>query len=534
MSARLRLPARLPELFADDRALLARFAERGDDAAFAALVKRHGGMVLGVCRRAVRDAHLAEDAFQAVFLVLSRNPQAAARATSVAGWLFGIARRVGLAARRHEQRREKRERRATEPRPSESTHEWDDLLRVVDEELAKIPEANRAALIACFLREQTHDEAARELGWSLSTLRRRLDRGKELLRARLTRRGATLSAGLFAGLLAPSSASAVPRELAARAGQEALASSVALNLAGTALALGNLVPALLAMLVVAGIAMVFGRPEAPAATVSNREDASGINSVPAPSREWVTVVGQVLFPENREVPERREIAKTDGFVKDAECCFADGRRLFFDNAIIEPKTRAIANAVVWLRPDLEAPKASFPLEKIHPKLAKAEAKERTIDVVECQFRPRITVARAGDKLLFENTAPLATNVRYNITEKGPGAKFGEFNVLLAAKTGSTKSPGALERGNLPDIFSSSIYPWMKGYVWAFDHPYAAVTDAQGKFSIPNAPIGTWRLAIWHEEFGFSGNSTGTVVKIADGPDGTTDLGKREFKIKDTE
>ena len=81
---------------------------------------------------------------------------------------------------------------------------------MLDEELAALPDEYRSPLIACFLREQTQDEAARQLGWSLSTLRRRLDRGKELLRARLTRRGATLSAGLFAGVLAPSAAAAVP------------------------------------------------------------------------------------------------------------------------------------------------------------------------------------------------------------------------------------------------------------------------------------------------------------------------------------
>src|SRR5215207_6100703 len=107
MSARVRLPNPLAAL--DDRALLARFARERDQPAFEQLVKRHGGLVLGVCRRAVRDRHLAEDAFQAVFLVLARDPRRAAEAASVGGWLFGVARRVGLAARRHELRREKRE-----------------------------------------------------------------------------------------------------------------------------------------------------------------------------------------------------------------------------------------------------------------------------------------------------------------------------------------------------------------------------------------------------------------------------------------
>jgi RNA polymerase sigma factor (sigma-70 family) len=108
MSVRLRLPNPLSAL--DDRALLARFADECDQPAFEQLVKRHGGLVLGVCRRAVRDRHLAEDAFQAVFLVLARNPRRAAEATSVGGWLFGVARRVGLAARRQEERRERARR----------------------------------------------------------------------------------------------------------------------------------------------------------------------------------------------------------------------------------------------------------------------------------------------------------------------------------------------------------------------------------------------------------------------------------------
>src|SRR5262245_64972015 len=107
MPVRVRLPNPLTAL--DDRALLARFAEEHDQPAFEQLVKRHGGLVFGVCRRAVRDRHLAEDAFQAVFLVLARAPDRAVEATSVGGWLFGVARRVGLAARRHELRRAKRE-----------------------------------------------------------------------------------------------------------------------------------------------------------------------------------------------------------------------------------------------------------------------------------------------------------------------------------------------------------------------------------------------------------------------------------------
>src|SRR5262245_46635841 len=107
----VRFPLLNPFAALDDRALLTRFADACEQPAFGQLVKRHGGLVFGVCKRTVRDEHLAEDAFQAVFLVLARNPRGALAAASVGGWLFGVARRVGLAARRHELRREKRESR---------------------------------------------------------------------------------------------------------------------------------------------------------------------------------------------------------------------------------------------------------------------------------------------------------------------------------------------------------------------------------------------------------------------------------------
>src|SRR5439155_12341276 len=83
---------------------------------------------------------------------------------------------------------------------------WAELLRILDEELQRLPERERAPLLLCYLEGRTQDEAARHLGWSLSTLRRRLERGRDLLRARMTGRGATLGAGLLAGALIPTSA----------------------------------------------------------------------------------------------------------------------------------------------------------------------------------------------------------------------------------------------------------------------------------------------------------------------------------------
>ncbi|HVK15997.1 MAG TPA: sigma-70 family RNA polymerase sigma factor, partial [Fimbriiglobus sp.] len=201
----------------DDRLLLARFADTGDQAAFAALVDRHGPLVLGVCRRVLRDQHLADDAFQAAFVVLARKARRVRVGASLASYLFGIARRVALAARRRESRMRNAERGLRNERQVESPQsavrpahspDWDDLLRVLDEELERLPDKLRAPVLECFFREKTQDEAARSLGWSLSTLRRRLDRAKALLRDRLTTRGATLTAGLVAGTFAASTAMA--------------------------------------------------------------------------------------------------------------------------------------------------------------------------------------------------------------------------------------------------------------------------------------------------------------------------------------
>ncbi len=181
-------PAYRPDTAEPDRALLRRYAA-GDPAAFAQLLDRHGPLVYGACRRALGGhAHAAEDAFQATFLVLARKAARLRDPDALPGWLFGVARRVASAARRRDTRQERVSRAGAKPE-AVTGGEWDDLLAVVDEEIAALPDELRAAVLPCLYHGKTQDEAATELGWSLSTLRRRLDRGRELLRPRLTTRG---------------------------------------------------------------------------------------------------------------------------------------------------------------------------------------------------------------------------------------------------------------------------------------------------------------------------------------------------------
>jgi RNA polymerase sigma-70 factor (ECF subfamily) len=179
-----------------DRQLLERFAARHDEAAeaaFAALVERHGPMVLTVCRRVLGDPHDAHDAFQATFLVLVRRAGSVRNRDSLASWLYGVALRVSAHARADRQRRRRAEHDAGAKRPlvyepdRQGTETW--------EEVGRLPDPLRAAVVLCYLEGLTHEQAAARLGWPVGTVRSRLARARDKLRKRLARHGHT--AGLL-------------------------------------------------------------------------------------------------------------------------------------------------------------------------------------------------------------------------------------------------------------------------------------------------------------------------------------------------
>ncbi len=195
-------PARAKEL--SDADLLERFRIRREEAAFTLLVQRHGPMVLAVCRRVLGDAHEAEDAFQATFLVLVRNAAAIRKQQSLAAWLHGVASRIAHKVRMQSAQRRVREREIIAPalrdNPSDALAAGE-LRAVLDEEIERLPAKYRMPLVLCYLADKTHEQAAVELGWPKSSVTARLARARELLQRRLTQRGFTVSAGLLAALL---------------------------------------------------------------------------------------------------------------------------------------------------------------------------------------------------------------------------------------------------------------------------------------------------------------------------------------------
>ncbi|HEY7313766.1 MAG TPA: sigma-70 family RNA polymerase sigma factor [Gemmataceae bacterium] len=195
-----------------DGQLLTRFLERRDEAAFAVLVRRHGPMVWGVCRRLLRNHHDAEDAFQATFLVLTRKAASVRPREMVANWLYGVActtaHRVKVATAK---RRAKEKQVAEMPEPEAVPQDlWRDLQPLLDRALSRLPDKYRVVVLLCDLEGKTRKEAARQLGCPEGTVAGRLARARVMLAKRLARHGLALSGGALAVLLSQKAAACIP------------------------------------------------------------------------------------------------------------------------------------------------------------------------------------------------------------------------------------------------------------------------------------------------------------------------------------
>jgi RNA polymerase sigma factor (sigma-70 family) len=194
-----------------DRQLLDRFSADHDEEAFTALVWRHGPMVLQVCRRVLNHEQDAEDASQAVLLVLARNSESIRKRDALAEWLHGVAYRTAMKVRRSAARRRNHEgalqTQAPAPGPGPS---WVDVQLVLDEEIQRLPKPYRAAFVACVLEGKSGRQAAGELGIPCGTVSSRLTWARKRLQQKLSRRGIELASLLAALSVAASARSGLP------------------------------------------------------------------------------------------------------------------------------------------------------------------------------------------------------------------------------------------------------------------------------------------------------------------------------------
>jgi len=184
---------------------LARFLggkESDAEAAFGELVRRHGPMVLGVCRHVLEHDSDAEDAFQATFLVLARNAASIRDRRVLGHWLYEVAYRIAIRSRTRSSQRRAREKEVAQMSALADSSQardlaWTELRPVLHEEVNRLPEKYRCAVVLCYLEGRTNEEAATLLGWPVGTVKGRLSRARDILRSRLTRRGLALSAAFL-------------------------------------------------------------------------------------------------------------------------------------------------------------------------------------------------------------------------------------------------------------------------------------------------------------------------------------------------
>ncbi len=239
--------------------------------------------------------------------------------------------------------------------------------------------------------------------------------------------------------------------------------------------------------------------------------------------KWVDIQGQVVFPAGLPVPVRKPLAINGN---DAKACLAKGA-LLEETIIVNPKNRGIQNVVVWLRPQGKAAAAKFAANEINPADAKRKPAQVVIDQPCCQFGPHIVACRVGDTIVVKNPAAFAHNFFWASDNNG------NMNVNLPA-SGQLVFKKPLARESFPIPFKCTVHPWMTGYVRVFDHPYFAVTDADGRFTIKNAPAGNYQIVYWHENGGFKDGKAGRLgfpIAIAGNAKNAMEMKPVEFNVK---
>ncbi|MFL5342785.1 MAG: sigma-70 family RNA polymerase sigma factor [Gemmataceae bacterium] len=283
-----------------DAQLLQRYQDHKEVDAFEALVRRHGPTVLAACRKVLADEADVEDVFQAAFLALLKNGRAIRGQQAVGRWLYVVAHRLAVQLAVGRRRRavfEQRTARPVDAGPPDLS--WREACAILHEELDRLPDHYRLPLLLCYLDGQSREEAARALGWSDGSVKGRLERGRELLRRRLVKRGVALTAGIFAALGGSTSAGVTPAQLVEstiRAATGPVPPAIAALLVGASPPMIStrikLFAAAVAVVALLGVGVA--KWQSPAAATPQPPP-----KVEEPAAKSITVRGQVLTPDGK-------------------------------------------------------------------------------------------------------------------------------------------------------------------------------------------------------------------------------------------
>jgi hypothetical protein len=249
-------------------------------------------------------------------------------------------------------------------------------------------------------------------------------------------------------------------------------------------------------------------PAEPAAPAEAPKPAAGN------ADSWSTLKGRLVYA-GPTVPERKEL-KVD---KDQPHCLANGPILDRE-WIVNKENRGVKDVFVWLAVDPTGQLKTLP---IHPDLKAAPKEPVVIDQPHCMFEPYSNVMREGQQVIVKNSSPIAHNANY---AGSPTKNPGNNSIVPAGQQIAI----SLKADRMPVRLSCNIHGWMKGFIGVYDHPYFALTDANGNFELKLAPAGQFRLYIWHDPVGWrlgAAGSRGEPVTIKAGQ--TTDLGKLDIQ-----
>lgn len=476
------------------------------------LVERHSPMVLAVCQRSLGDRTDAEDATQAVFMVLWKKADQLLTA-SIVGWLHRTATWVCRNAIRSRRIRRHHEFQAAAMNTTTLSEpiDWAAVREVLDAELDQLPDKYRLPLIMFHLEERSLHEIAMTMSTSEGTIGTWLVRAREMLSKRLLRRGLMIGAvALAVGLTSAAQASPVaPTFVASTVTAASLFGTGQAVTAGGATATSSLwagevlqgalftpIKWAIAGVVAGGVAisalvgtwidsMEPNNPpqalpaaslETPPADTKLVEVAAG---TPAPLEEELDpafggVIGQVVTDD--PIPEQARID-----LPALKISIPD------QTLIVDPQTRGVQNVFIFMKK---------PPATIAPQLLKAPTAKLVVDNVAAGYVPHAFIARAGQPIVFKNANPFAISVH----TFSAANQASNFSLQPMDRRGITLTYAKSE--SLPIRIVSDIHPWMSAYLLLLDHPYAAVTDAQGRFHINHLPVGTHSFRVWHERAGY--------------------------------
>ena len=231
--------------------------------------------------------------------------------------------------------------------------------------------------------------------------------------------------------------------------------------------------------------------------------------------KWSTVKGKIVFDDSKQPIPKRAVPNTGAAPLPA--CVAKDKDFLTDEWIVDPKSKGVKDAYVWLMPEPTADEwkrlkskdkdklrdiPSFKVAQIHPDLQKFTQPTVEMDQPCCRFIPHALGVRVGQTVVIKNSAAFPHNAKWSSDNNG------EKNPIIPEGKQETFPINALERNAIS--ISCSIHPWMKASIRVFDHPYFAITDEKGDYEIKKAPVGPHRIFIFHPATGFLGKAEGRM------------------------